>query len=68
MIGQMRERCGLGSPPQEYNQNANECENSVTKKHNESKLLTIKEAIQSIVTETERQEKNIKFSIIRKGQ
>ena len=25
-------RCALGSPPQEYNENAHECENSVIKK------------------------------------
>ena len=37
MNGQIRERCGLGSPPQEYNQNAYKCENSVIKKLKESK-------------------------------
>ena len=39
---------GLGLPPEEYRQNADECENSPIKKLKESKVLTIKEAIQLI--------------------
>ena len=37
MNGQIREQCGLGSPAQEYDQNAYKCENSVIKKLKESK-------------------------------
>ena len=33
----MRERCGLGSPAQKYNQSAYECEKQVIKKLKESK-------------------------------
>ena len=59
MNGQIRERCGLGSPAQEYDQNAYKCENSVIKKL--IKMLTINEAIQLIETELESQEENILF-------
>ena len=46
LIGQVRERCGLGSPPQKYRENPNECENSVIIELKESKVLIIKEAMQ----------------------
>ena len=37
LTGEVRERLGLNILPQEYNQYANECENSIVKKPNDSK-------------------------------
>ena len=48
MLAETRTRCGLGKPPDEYNQNANECMNSVLKRLKSFKKLTVKETIELI--------------------
>ena len=43
MISPIREKCGLGSPPAEYDQNGNECYNSVLKRNKWPGKLTLRD-------------------------
>ena len=68
MIAETRTLCGLGNPPDEYNQNANECMNSVLKRLKSFKKLTVKETIELIQNEVENQQEHMKLALIGKGQ
>ena len=68
MIAEMRTRCGLENPPDEYDQNANECMNSVLKRLKSFKKLTVKETIELIQSEVENQQEHMKLARIGKGQ
>ena len=66
MIGLIRQNCGLGF--QEYDQNANECINSVIKKAKGKGILTIKETIKLIQSEVALQEERFKMALINRGE
>ena len=68
MIAETRTRCGLGNPPDECNQNANEWMNSVLKRLKSFKKLTVKETIELIQNEVENQQEHMKLALIGKGQ
>ena len=68
MIAETRTRCGFVNPPDEYNQNANECMNSVLKRLKSFKKLTVKETIELIQNEVENQQEHMKLALIGKGQ
>ena len=68
MIAERRTRCGLGNPPDEYNQNANECMNSVLKRLKSFKKLTVKETIELIQNEVKNHQEHTKLVLIGKGQ
>ena len=68
MIAKTRTRCGLGNLPDEYNQNTNECMNSVLKRLKSFRKLTVKETIELIQTEVENQLEHLKLALIGKGQ
>ena len=68
MIGNVREECGLGSPPEEYNQNANEAINSVLKKSKGKGKLSVKETVAMIQQEVKCQEEKIKMALLGRGE
>ena len=67
MVHFVREANGLGEPAEEYNQNANECINSVLKRSKGDYKISLKEAIQLIHNEVKLQEENLKLAIVAKG-
>ena len=68
MIAETRTRCGLGNPPDECNQNANEWMNSVLKRLKSFKKLTVKETIELIQNEVKNQQDHMKLAFIGGGQ
>ena len=68
MVHFVRKANGLGEPAKEYNQNANECINSVLKRSKGNCKIFLKEAIQLIHNEVKLQEENLKLAIVAKGQ
>lgn len=46
MLASTRERFGLGSPPKDYNQNANEAINSMARREKETNKLSMREGVQ----------------------
>ena len=68
MVHFVRKANGLGEPAEEYNQNANECINSVLKRSKGDYKISLKEAIQLIHNEVKLQEENLKLAIVAKGQ
>ena len=67
MVHFFRKTNGLGEPSEEYNQNANECINSVLKRSKGNYKISLKEAIQISHNEVKLQEENLKIAIIAKG-
>ena len=67
MIYFVRKANGLGEPAEEYNQNANECINSLLKHFKGSYKISLKEAFQLIHNEVKLQEENLKLAIVAKG-
>lgn len=45
MTTDLRTMCGLGYPPSMYNQNANECGNSVIKRDNKLEKLSVQDCL-----------------------
>lgn len=45
MLASTRERFGLGSPPKDYNQNANEAINSMARREKEPNKLSMREGV-----------------------
>ena len=68
MIASVRKRCGLGDPPKQYDQNANEAMNSVIKKAKGNGLISVKETIKLLHQEVKSQEEKLKMSFIGKGE
>jgi len=66
MIAEVRQKCGLGY--EEYNQNCNECINSVVKKSKGTGLLSIKDTISLIQSEVKLQEDRIKMALLDRGE
>ena len=58
---------GLGEPAEEYNQNANECINSVLKRSKGNCKISLKETVQLIHNEVKLQKENLKLAIVAKG-
>ena len=67
MVYFIRKRNGLGEPAEEYNQNANECINSVIKRSNGPGKLSLKETVQLLHSEVKTQEDYMKLAIVGKG-
>ena len=63
MLGFVRETCGLGSPPIEYNQICNESINSIIKRSKRPKKLTLLETVQPLQKEVNLQEEKVKLAI-----
>ena len=59
MIASVRKRCGLGDPPKQYDQNANEAMISVVKKAKGKGIISVKETIKLL-----HQEEKLKMSLI----
>ena len=66
MVHFVRKANGLGEPAEEYNQNANECINSVLKRSKGNYKISLKEVIQLIHNEVKLQEENLKLDIVAK--
>ena len=62
----VRKANGLGEPAEEYNQNANECINSVLKRSKGNYKISLKEAIQLVHNEVKLQEETLKLAIVAK--
>lgn len=45
MMADLRTMCGLGYPPSMYNQNANECANSVVKRDIKLENLSVQDCV-----------------------
>ena len=65
MLAEVREKYGLGSPPKDYNQNANEAINSLIKRAKGPGKLSLKETIQFLQKEVRDQEENVKFALLK---
>ena len=68
MIAGVRSKCGLGTPPEEYTQNANESINSVVKRAKGFGEISVKATIQIIQNEVSSQEEKLRQSLIGKGE
>ena len=68
MTANVREMAGLGYPPKVYNQNANECANSVIKRDLNFKKLNIKEAVVHLQQIINRQFEQCRLSMIGRGE
>ena len=68
MIASVRKRCGLGDPPKQYDQNANEAMNSVVKKAKGKGIISVKETIKLLHQEVKSQEEKLKMSLIGRGE
>ena len=66
MVHFIRKANGLGEPAEEYNQNANECINSVLKRSKDNYKISLKKAIQLIHNKVKLQEETLKFAIAAK--
>ena len=66
MLAKVREKCRLGSPPKNYNQNANEAINSLIKRAKDPGKLSLKETIQLLQKEVRGQEENVKLAFLSK--
>ena len=66
MVHFVRKANGLGEPSEEYNQNANECINSVLKRSKGNYRISLKEAIQLIHNEVKLLKENLKLAIVAK--
>lgn len=67
MTAAVRTKCGLGDPPSEYTQNANECVNSLLKSCMEKKTLSVKETVRLVHQEVINQNERLNMAIIGKG-
>ena len=67
MVHFVRKANGLGEPVEEYNQNANECINSVLKLSKGNCKISLKEAFQLIHNEVKSQDENLKLTAVAKG-
>ena len=68
MIVSVRKRCGLGDPPKQYDQNADEAMNSVVKKSKGKGMISVKETIKLLHQEVKSQEEKLKTSLIERGE
>ena len=68
MIASVREKCGLGSPPKEYDQNGNECYNSVLKRAKGKSILSLKETIALLKAEVDWNDLNIRLALCGRGK
>ena len=68
MLASTRERFGLGSPPKDYNQNANEAINSMARREKEPNKLSMREGVQLMQQEVSYQDGKVKLVIIGKGK
>ena len=68
MIASVRKRCGLGDPPKQYDQNANEAMNSVINKAKGKGIIPAKETIKLLHQEVRSQEEKLKMSLIGRGE
>ena len=66
MLAEVREKCGLGLPPKDYNQNTNEAINSFIKRVKGPGKLSLKETIQLLQKEVRGQEENAKLALLGK--
>ena len=66
MLADVIEKCGLGLPPKDYNQNANEAINSFIKRVKGPGKLSLKETIQLLQKEVRGQEENAKLALLGK--
>ena len=66
MLYFVRKANGLRKPAEGYNQNANECINSVLKRSKGNYKISLKEVIQLIHNEVKLQEENLKLDIVAK--
>ena len=64
MIASVRKRCGVGDPPKQYDQNANEAMISVVKKAKGKGIKSVKETIKLLHQEVKNQEEKLKMSLI----
>ena len=68
MIASVRKRCGLGDPPKQYDQNANEARISVVKKAKGKGIISVKETIKLLHQEVKSQEEKLNMSWIGRGE
>ena len=66
MLHFVRKANGLRKPAEGYNQNANECINSVLKRSQGNYKISLKEVIQLVHNEVKLQEENLKLDIVAK--
>ena len=67
MVHFVRKANGLGEPAKEYNQNANECINSVLKLSKGNYKFSLKEVFQLLHSEVKSQKDNLKLTVVAKG-
>lgn len=68
MITPVRQKAGLGSPPAEYNQNGNECYNSVLKRSMGKKKMSMKETIDLLKKEVDDNDLHIQLALAGRGK
>ena len=68
MLPADREKCELGSPTKDYNQNANKTINSLIEEAKGPGKLSLKETIQLLPKEVRGQEENAKLAHFGKGE
>ena len=68
MSTELRAMAGLGFPPKPYTQNANECINSVIKRGQQTKSLSLKSVVQLLHSVVNDQENQVKLSLLGNGE
>ena len=68
MLAFVRERCALGSPPKEYNQNCKESINSMIKRSKRLGKISLIQTVQLLQKEVNLHEDKAKLAMIGKGK
>ena len=68
MTADLRAMCGLGYPPSMYNQNANECANSVVKRDLKLEKLSVQDCVGHIQNIIQRQHDEARLAVLGRGE
>lgn len=68
MTADLRAMCGLGYPPSMYNQNANECANSVVKRDLKLEKLSVQDCVMHLQNIIQRQHDEARLAVLGRGE
>lgn len=68
MTTDLRTMCGLGYPPSMYNQNANECGNSVIKRDNKLEKLSVQDCLTHLQNIVQGQYNGTRLIVLGRGE
>lgn len=68
MTADLRTMCGLGYPPSMYNQNANECANSVIKRDIKLEKLSVQDCVTHLQNIVQRQYDEARLAVLGRGE